>query len=609
MQIPSARFDHRAFLATLPQQAGVYRMLNCDACVIYIGKAKNLKQRISHYFNNSAQHIPKIRSLVAQIAKIEITVTHTETEALLLEHQLIKKYLPRYNVLLRDDKSYPFIHLSDHDTFPRISLHRGVKKQKGQYFGPYPHSQAVHTTLNTLQKIFAIRQCDESFFRHRSRPCLQYQIKRCCAPCVGLVTPEDYAERIQHSLLFLQGKSSQVIEILAEKMQAAAKNLAFEKAAYYRDHISQLQTVQSQQSMHTGDNDNTDIIACLTDDKISCIAVVSIRHGQNLGTRSYFPQHTEGETSAHVLYAFLSQYYLQSQHDIPSQLIIYPALTDNEKNTISQAIKQHSQQNCHISSQVRGVRTRWLSMAKENAQISLAQRRPNRYRERLIELSIVLNLPELPQRLECFDISHALGEATVASCVVFGQHGIIKKAYRRFSIENTQQGDDCAAMEQALQRRFKDHTTLPDILFIDGATAQVKVAQIVLEEYALTSIRIIGVAKGEGRKAGLEQLILANEERPLILDKTSPALHLIQYIRDESHRFALQAHRTQRLKIRKTSILEHIDGIGVKRRQHLLTHFGGLQGLKNAGVDDLARVKGISKSLAEKIYNFFRTRE
>lgn len=609
MQTPSAHFDHRAFLATLPQQAGVYRMLNRDAKVIYVGKAKNLKSRVSHYFNRSSQHTPKIRSLVAQIAHIEITVTHTETEALLLEQQLIKKYLPRYNVLLRDDKSYPFIYLSTHDTFPRISLHRGAKKQKGQYFGPYPHNQAVHTTLNTLQKIFAVRQCDDSFFRHRSRPCLQYQIKRCCAPCVGLISPEEYAERIQHSLLFLKGKNSKIIEILVEKMHDAAKALAFEEAAYYRDHISQLQNIQSQQSINTDDNSNLDIIACLTDDKISCVTVVSIRHGQNLGSCNYFPQHTEGESAAHVLYAFLSQYYLQNQHYIPEQLIIYPDVTKEEKATITQAIKQYHQQSCKITSQVRGLGTRWLNMAKENAQISLAQHRPNRYRERLIELAIVLNLPELPKRLECFDISHALGEATVASCVVFGQQGIIKKAYRRFSIENIQQGDDCAAIEQALQRRFKNHTILPDILFIDGSTAQVKVAQKVLEEHTLTSIPVLGVAKGQGRKAGLEQLVLANEERPLILKKTSPALHLIQYIRDESHRFALQAHRIQRLKIRKTSILEHIDGIGAKRRQHLLAHFGGLQGLKNAGVDDLARVKGISKSLAEKIYNFFRTRE
>ncbi|EIJ42154.1 excinuclease ABC, C subunit [Beggiatoa alba B18LD] len=602
---PFPLFDAKRFLATLPNKSGVYRMQDATGTIIYVGKARNLKKRVSSYFTQSDQS-PKTRALVAQIAQIEITITHTECEALLLEHTLIKTHQPRYNILLRDDKSYPYIYLSAHP-FPQLGLHRGAKRGKGKYFGPYPHAKAVYESLNLMQKIFPIRQCDDSFFRNRSRPCLQYQIKRCSAPCVGLIDAQTYAEDVKHAVLFLEGKSHDVINTLVDKMKTAAEQLDYEKAAHYRDQINHLRTIQAQQYVST-DAGNVDIVACIVENGISCVQTLTVRDGRQLGSRAYFPKQEIGEDPASVLDAFLPQYYLSNTHDIPDEILIYPTLEDI--TTLAEAIKQQRQRHTRLSQNVRGTRARWIEMALENAKHSLQQHKPSHHRERLAALSIALHLETLPQRLECFDISHTQGEATVASCVVFDAEGICKNAYRRYNITGITGGDDYAAMQQALTRRFskvQEEGILPDILFIDGGAGQVKIAHDLLISFNLTQVRIVGVAKGMGRKAGLESLIFPNEENPLILPKDSPALHLIQQIRDEAHRFAITGHRQQRHKARQKSVLEDIAGIGAKRRKQLLNHFGGLQGVSRAGVEELARVPGISRQLAQKIYEFFLT--
>ncbi len=600
-------FDAKAFLATLPQRSGVYRMLDQSQTVIYVGKAKNLKKRVSSYFTKAAQQVPKTRSLVAQIAAIEITVTHTENEALILESTLIKQYQPRYNVLLRDDKSYPYIYLSN-DKFPRLSLHRGSKRVKGRYFGPYPHARAVHESLHLLQKLFPIRQCEDSFYRNRSRPCLQYQIERCSAPCVGLIDEDSYQAQVKHAVMFLQGRSQSIIENLVAQMNTAAAALEYEKAAKIRDQISALHSVQEQQYVSTQGGD-TDIVACVSEAQHACVQLLTVRSGRHLGSRAYFPKHTRDQTPAEVLSAFLTQYYLAEQREVPSEIVCQ--YDSDDLPLLAETLSQQLGRQIHIHAHVRGTRSRWVSMAEENARTSLAQRRPSQHRERLAALSIALQLDSLPERMECFDISHLQGEATVASCVVFNQDGPSTNHYRRFNIEGITAGDDYAAMEQAVRRRYqrlqKEAAALPDLLVIDGGRSQVQVAQQVLHALNINSIRLLGVAKGTGRKAGLESLILPEDEKPLILPADSPALHLLQHIRDEAHRFALSSHRQRRTAIRRQSSLEQIEGIGSKRRQQLLRHFGGLQGVARAGVDDLAKVPGISRQLAQKIYDFFLT--
>lgn len=599
----SSVFNHKTFLATLTTKPGVYLMLDQENTVLYVGKAKNLKKRLASYFSKSTYHSAKTIALVEQIAQINITVTHTESEALLLENTLIKQHQPRYNILLRDDKGYPYLHLSDHP-FPRLTLYRGTKRSKGHYFGPYPHAKAVYESLNLLQKIFSLRDCPDSFFRNRSRPCLQFQIKRCSGPCVGVIDENNYQLEVQHAILFLQGKSNKIIELLIEKMQNAATALEFEQAAHFRDQIAALRTLQEKQYVDL-DKGYADVIAGIVENGIGCICVLNIRAGQQTNNQIFFPQHTQDCDQTALVTAFLPQYYLNQERDIPNEIITNVACDDVA--ILTEVINQQRNKSVHIHHNVRGTRAQWIKMAIENAQIHLAQQQPTHYRERLAALTIILQLEAMPQRLECFDISHTQGEATVASCVVFDGEGPQYSSYRRFNIRQITPGDDYAAMEQALTRRYhptKTDTILPDILLIDGGKGQVKIAQTVLEKYQLTNIQIIGVAKGRERKAGLETLILPKRSTPLTLPKHSPALHLIQHIRDEAHRFAITGHRRQRAN-RQRSLLEQIEGIGPKRRRRLINHFGGLENIKRAGVTDLAAVPGIDHQLAQKIYEFF----
>ncbi len=604
-------FDSKTFLANVTGRPGVYRMMDVEGEVLYVGKARNLKKRLASYFRSAHQLSPKTRALVEQIAHIEVTATHTETEALLLENNLIKTHSPRYNVLLRDDKSYPYIYLSD-DEFPRLSAHRGAKRNKGRYFGPYPSMGSVRESLNLLQKLFPVRQCENSFFRNRSRPCLQHQIKRCTAPCVGLIDRESYLEDVRHTALFLEGKSHGVIDSLAEKMQNASAALEFEQAARYRDQIAMLRRLREKQYVedNSGEHVNLDLVAAVTRDGLACVQVFNVRDGRQLGNRAYFPRINGDEEATAVLGAFLPQYYLGGKREIPPEIIINGEPEDLD--ILAEALDQERGRALKLHSRVRGTRARWLRMAEENAGVALSQHRPTRYRERLARLAGALELEALPERIECFDISHTGGGQTVASCVVYGQDGPQNRDYRRYNIEGIQPGDDYAAMRQVLTRRYtrmqSEGANLPDLVLIDGGKGQVARAREVLWELQAQAVLIIGVAKGPDRRPGLETLIPA-EGDPSYLAPDSPALHLLQEIRDEAHRFAITGHRKRRAKAANTSPLEEIAGIGAKRRQQLLTHFGGLQGVMRAGVEDLAGVPGIHRQLARKIYDVFHEHE
>jgi len=599
-------FDAPAFLATLTSRPGIYQMKQVDGKVIYVGKAKNLKNRVASYFGR-VQGV-KVRVMVSQIHAIDVTVTHTENEALILESQLIKKLKPRYNVLLRDDKSYPYIFLSDQHEYPRLGLYRGRKRDNGRYFGPYPSAYAVRETLNILQKIFPIRQCEDSFFQHRDRPCLQYQIKRCTGPCVGLITPEEYALAVRHAVLFLQGKNTQVINELVEKMEQASNTLKFEQAALIRDQIVSLRRVQEQQYVH-GEKGNVDIIAAAQGAQLGCIQVFFIRNGQNLGNKHYFLKLPKEMSTGELLATFLAQYYLNRQ--IPDNLLVSNTLPD--QTWLVDALTSLAKHKVTITGQPRGARAQWLKMAVTNAEVALQSRLASQagYHERLLQLQDILSLKQLPERMECFDISHTQGELAVASCVVFGVEGAIKSDYRRFNIEGITPGDDYAAMHQALTRRYTrlmaGESALPDILFIDGGKGQVREAIAVLEALQVHGVMIVGVAKGAGRKVGMEGLVLPGRSELLYPGPQSSALHIIAQIRDEAHRFAITGHRQRRDKKRKTSVLEDIPGLGPKRRQSLLKQFGGLQEVARAGVEALSQVKGISTPLAEKIYDVFHS--
>ena len=613
----SVPFDAKQFLKTVPRQPGVYRMLDTDGTVIYVGKAKVLKNRLSTYFQKNVDS-PKTRVLVSKIAKVEFTVTHTENEALLLENNLIKELKPRYNILYRDDKSYPYIYLSE-DTFPRITLHRGAQRKKGRYFGPYPSAGAVRETLNLLQKLFRIRQCEESFFRNRSRPCLQYQIKRCTAPCVGLVTEEEYQQDIRHGIMFLEGKNTQVIDELAKRMEGASTNLDYEKAAIYRDQIVSLRHIQEKQYISNGQG-NIDVIEAITHSGLCCIQLFSIRGGHNLGNKSFFPKQAELDVDdiATMTERFIGQHYLHANSSISARLIpdeIVLSVKLGNQAVLEQVLSTQAGHKVKLSVPSRGRKLKWQQMAQQNAR-QVIQTRLNSQAtvlKRFEALREAFELDESPQRLECFDISHTQGEATVASCVVFDTQGPVKADYRRFNITGITPGDDYAAMHQALTRRFrrlkKGEGKQPDILFIDGGKGQLSQAREVLENCDIDNIFMIGVAKGPERKAGEESLILSDplsgQYHEIILPADSPALHLIQQIRDESHRFAITGHRQRRQKARNSSILESIPGLGAKRRQKLLQQFGGLQEVAKAGVEDLASVHGISHQLAQQIYDVF----
>ncbi|ATH82311.1 excinuclease ABC subunit UvrC [Pseudomonas sp. KHPS1] len=600
----SVSFDSSAFLATCSGRPGVYRMLDADARLLYVGKAKNLKKRLSSYFRKTGQ-APKTAALVARIVQVETTITANETEALLLEQTLIKEWRPPYNILLRDDKSYPYVFLSDGE-FPRLGIHRGAKKAKGRYFGPYPSALAIRESLSLLQKTFLVRQCEDSYYRNRTRPCLQYQIKRCKGPCVGLVSPEEYAEDVRHSVMFLEGRSNALSEELSASMEKASMALEFERAAELRDQISMLRRVQDQQSMEGGSGD-VDVVAVMLNPGGACVHLISVRGGRVLGSKNFFPQVAIEEEGGEVLMAFLAQYYLgNAERDLPSELIVN--VQHEDFATLIEAVESLRGRSLSISLRVRGTRARWQQLAVTNAEQALAARLANRQHlaERFEALATVLEMDEPPQRLECFDISHSSGEATVASCVVFGPEGPLKSDYRRFNIEGVTPGDDYAAMHQALTRRFskiKDgEGKLPDVLLVDGGKGQLAMAREVLQELAVPDLILLGVAKGTTRKPGLEVLYLNDAEHEFTLPGNSPALHLIQQIRDESHRFAITGHRARRGKARRTSTLEEVAGIGPKRRRELLNHFGGLQELSRASAEEIAKAPGISKKLAELIY-------
>ncbi len=600
-------FDHKAFLKTLTHRPGVYRMLDGEGRVLYVGKAKDLKRRVSSYFQRAGNR--RIQAMVAQIRDIQIVVTHTEAEALLLENNLIKELKPRYNILLRDDKSYPYIHLSD-DEFPRISFYRGARKGGGRYFGPYPSGGAVRETLYLLQKLFPVRQCENSYYSNRSRACLQYQIKRCTAPCVGLVSREDYMRDVRDIVLFLEGKTHDVVDGLVARMEQASAALEFEEAARYRDQIEAIRKVQERQYV-SGEKGDLDIVACAIAEGQACVQLFFIRQGRNLGNRQFFPRGVKGRDEGEVLSAFLGQYYLGRQ--LPGEILLSHAPRDKE--LLQQALSEQAGRKLALRVSPRGERARWLKMAVQNAEVALKARLSGsaNARLRLEALQEALGLDEPPARMECFDISHTAGEKTVASCVVFNAEGPLKSDYRRFNIEGITGGDDYAAMAQALRRRYtrimNGEGSLPDILFIDGGKGQLATAADILEELGVHGVLLVGVAKGPERRAGLEQLFLLEHQHPLILDAHSPALHLIQHIRDEAHRFAITGHRQRRNKARTRSVLEDIPGIGQKRRQQLLRQFGGLQGLSRAGIEDIATVDGISTRLAEKIYQAFHGTE
>ena len=601
------KFDAKLFLTTVPHDPGIYQMFDLSGQILYVGKARDLHRRLTSYFRKTGLSTKSI-SLVGQINSIEIIVTNTETEALLLESNFIKKLQPRYNILLRDDKGYPYLVLSDHKDYPRLDYYRGAKKENYRYFGPYPSAIAAREALNLLQKVFKIRQCQDTFFQNRSRPCLQYQIKRCTAPCVELIEPAAYQENIQLAVLFLEGKNQAVINELIEKMEQASNVMNFEKAAHYRDQIAYLRQIQQQQVVDTEKGD-VDVFAVAIKNGLACVQVLMLREGRLLGSKGYMPAMLEISDPTEILTAFLPQYYFNADagRKIPKQIIVSHSLT--ELNWLASALTEYAKYKVKITANPRGDRQRWLQLALQNGEQFLINRLAEKatVNQRLQALKVLLNLPDMPRRLECFDISHSHGEATVASCVVFDEQGACKADYRRFNINNINPGDDYAAMQQALQRRYVALKTaeagkLPDILLIDGGKGQLKQAEQVLEALQITGINVLAIAKGVTRKAGFETVFLLGKEAPLNLSTDSLALHLLQQIRDEAHRFAITGHRGRRAKTRQQSTLESIPGIGAKRRRELLRQFGGLQELKRSSVEELAKIPGISKALAERIY-------
>lgn len=605
MTIP---FDSAAFLKTVTNQPGVYRMYNAEADIIYVGKAKDLKKRLSSYFRKNIDS-EKTRALVSHIAKIDVTVTHTETEALILEHNYIKQYLPKYNVLLRDDKSYPYIFISGHK-HPRLSLHRGAKKRKGEYFGPYPDSGAVRESLHLIQKIFPVRQCEDTVYSNRTRPCLMYQIGRCAAPCVSsIISDQQYAELVNFVRLFLQGKDNQVLEILIQKMEQASQTLQFEQAAQFRDQIQAIRRVQEQQFVSEDSMDDMDVLGFAQESGIACIHILMIRQGKILGSRSHFPKIPNNTTQEEVFDSFLSQYYLNHNEarTIPSRIILNSGLLEDAK-PLQDALQSVAGRKISFHVSPTGTRGRYLKLANTNALTAITTKINHRMTigQRFKALQSVLGVENI-MSMECFDISHTMGESTIASCVVFNQEGPVKQEYRRYNITGITGGDDYAAMGQVLERRYSkqiDVEKIPDVIFIDGGKGQLNRAhQIITTHWQDWPKRpiLIGIAKGITRKPGLETLVTIEGEE-FNLPSDAPALHLIQHIRDESHNHAIAGHRAKRGKTRRTSALEEIEGVGPKRRQSLLKYMGGLQELKRATVEEIAKVPGISHSLAENIY-------
>jgi excinuclease ABC subunit C len=594
--------DPKRLVSSLPGGPGIYRMLDEEGAVLYVGKALNLKKRVQSYFRPRGL-APKVAALMRQTADLDITRTRTEGEALLLEHNLIRQHRPRFNILLRDDKSYPYIHLSDH-AYPRLAFYRGSRKEKGRFYGPYPSGGAVREALDLMQKVFRLRTCEDTVFRNRSRPCLQHQIGRCTAPCVRLISPEAYAEDVRQAESFLRGRASPLIDELTRQMERASARHEYEAAADLRDRIAALREIQQQQIITT-DGGDADAIALVRDHDVAGVAVVFVRGGRNLGSKVLHPRFSLEQDDAEALAAFLPQYYLGKP--IPPR--VYVNVSPADRVLLEQVFSDQAGGPVRLLTPRQGVARRWVEMAAINARDALQRRAAERagLGRRYESLQEALKLEAVPERLECFDISHTFGEAAVAACVVFDRQGPVKADYRRYNLEGLTPGDDYGALRQALTRRFRKvaegEGRLPDILFIDGGKGQVAVAREVLEELGLAGVRLIGVAKGRSRKPGREQLFLSGSGAATILPANSPALHLIQSIRDEAHRFAIHAHRARRAKSRTTSPLEGIPGIGPQRRRQLLRHFGGQQGVVQASVDDLARVPGISRPLAQRIYD------
>ncbi|MBJ2116738.1 MULTISPECIES: excinuclease ABC subunit UvrC [Proteus] len=603
------KFDAKAFLSRITDKPGVYRMYDATDTVIYVGKAKDLKKRLSSYFRTQVNS-RKTEALVKCIANIDVTITHTETEALLLEHSYIQRYQPRYNVLLRDDKSYPYIYLSG-DKHPRIASYRGAKHAKGEYFGPFPNSFAVRETLALMQKLFPIRQCEDSVYRNRSRPCLQYQIGRCLAPCVkGYVSDEEYAQQVNYVRLFLSGDDTQVIDGLVKRMEEASQELRFEEAARIRDQIQAVRQVTEKQFV-ANIGDDLDVISVAFNGAIACVYVLFFRQGKVLGSRSYFPKVPANTSIDEVVQTFIGQFYLQGSaiRTLPTEILLDFNLED--KVILSESISSIAGRKIQIQTKPRGDRARYLKLARTNAATALASKQVEQstISQRYTSLMSLLDMKEI-KRMECFDISHTMGEQTVASCVVFDMNGPLKSEYRRYNISGITPGDDYAAMNQVLTRRYGkplEDSKVPDIIFIDGGKGQLAQAIEVFDslnvDWDKSHPKLIGVAKGSDRKAGLETLFFVPEGEGMALPSDSPALHLIQHIRDESHRHAITGHRQRRAKVKNTSSLESIEGVGPKRRQMLLKYMGGLQALRDASVEEIAKVPTISTALAEKIFN------
>ena len=596
-------FDARNFCANLPSQPGVYRMLNAAGEVIYAGKAVDLKKRVSSYFQKTSL-APRIQLMVSHIAGIETTVTRSEAEALLLENNIIKRLSPRYNILFRDDKSYPYIILSGHQ-FSRLGFYRGILGKEHHYFGPFPNAGVVRESIQLLQKVFRLRTCEDSVYKNRTRPCLLYQIKRCSGPCVNMISHQAYREDVANARLFLQGKQTEVIETIAEKMRSAADQMEYEQAALFRDQIQALRKIREKQFVDSGRALDADVIACAVDADGSgsiCVNLAMVRGGRHLGDKSFFPRNADGYDSKTVVEAFLAQHYIN--RGVPHLVIVGEKI---HKELLQTLLTEQSGHKVVINLRPVGERRVWLEMANNNAQLALKQmlNRQANQEERLLALQQALHLPGI-SRIECFDISHTQGEATVASCVVYDNFAMRNNEYRRYNIKGITPGDDYAAMRNVLYRRYQKvaegEGQLPDLILIDGGKGQVSAAQKVMIEVGINDAKLIGVAKGEARKPGLEQLIFPAMKRSLQLPSDHAALHLIQQIRDEAHRFAIQGHRSRRGKARTNSKLEEIGGIGAKRRQYLLSRFGGLKGVLTASIEELNQTEGISRAMAEKIY-------
>jgi excinuclease ABC subunit C len=582
-------FDPKAFVAGLPNLPGVYRMLGPEGEALYVGKARDLRKRVASYFTKQAAS-PRIQMMLSQVAAMEVTATRSEGEALLLENNLIKSLAPRYNILFRDDKSYPYLMVTGH-RYPRLGFHRGAKDRRNRYFGPFPHAYAVRESIQLLQRVFRLRTCEDTIFENRSRPCLLHQIRRCTAPCTGKIAPEPYAEDVANAVLFLEGREDDVIRGLTDRMSAASAAQRYEEAAAYRDQVRALSRVQARQYVESNRGVDADVVACAIDGGIACVNLVMIRGGRHVGDRSFFPANAEGAGPDEVVAAFLEQHYLEQ----PAPALVVTA-------------EPVELENVNVVNPSHGERRVWLDMARKNALLAIAQRVRDRATQegRLLALRDALGLAEGAQRIECFDVSHTMGEATVASCVVYDRQQMQKSEYRRFNIRDVTPGDDYAAMRQVLSRRYEriaaEGGKVPDLILIDGGRGQVGAARAALADLGLHQACVVGVAKGPERKPGLEELVIESEERTLQLAPSHPGLHLIQQIRDEAHRFAIVGHRARRAKTRTTSMLNEIPGIGAKRRQALIEHFGGLRGVQAAAIDDIAKVAGISRPLAERIY-------